>query len=215
MSSILLVTSSPRGAASHSTRVATDLAKKLQAALPGSKLITRDLVTNPLPHIEPDYASGIYTPAEARTPRQAEVVGVSDVAVDELFAADHIILATGLINFSISSTLKSWVDHISRKGRTFAYGENGPEGLVTGKKVYVVLASGGIYSEGPAAVMDFAVPYLKGVLAFNGMTDVEVIRVEGVGMGADAVTAALEKAEDRIEAIASSAREIRLAAAAA
>lgn len=215
MSSILLVTSSPRGAASHSTRVATDLAEKLQAALPGSTLKTRDLVANPLPHIEPDYASGIYTPVEARTPRQAEVVGVSDTAVDELFAADHIVLATGFINFSISSTLKSWVDHISRSGRTFAYDENGPKGLVTGKKVYVVLASGGVYSEGPAAVMDFAVPYLKSVLAFNGMTDVEVIRVEGVGMGADAVTAALAKAESRVDEIVSSVREIPLATAAA
>lgn len=215
MSSILLVTSSPRGDASHSTRVATDLAEKLRAALPGSTLVTRDLVNDPLPHIEPDYASGIYTPAEARTPRQAEVVGVSDAVVDELLAADHIILATGFINFSISSTLKSWVDHISRVGKTFAYDEKGPRGLVTGKKVTIVLASGGIYSEGPAAVMDFAVPYLKGVLAFNGMTDVEVVRVEGVGMGADAVSAALAKAEKAVGAIVSAAGGTSLAAAAA
>jgi FMN-dependent NADH-azoreductase len=215
MSSILLVTSSPRSAASHSTRVATDLAEKLQAVLPGSTLTTRDLVANPLPHIEPDYASGIYTPVEARTPRQQEVVGVSDSAVDELFAAEHIILATGLINFSISSTLKSWVDHISRAGRTFTYDENGPKGLITGKKAYVVLASGGVYSEGPAAPMDFAVPYLKSVLAFNGMTNVEVIRVEGVGMGDDALAAALAKAEKQVDAIVSSVREIPLAAAAA
>ena len=173
--------------------------------MPGSSHRRRDLVANPLPHIEPDYASGIYTPAESRTPHQAEVVGVSDTTVDELFAADHIILATGLINFSISSTLKSWVDHISRSGRTFSYGESGPKGLVTGKKVYIVLASGGIYSEGPAAVMDFAVPYLKSVLGFNGMTDIEVIRVEGVGMGEDAINAALAKANARVEALGASA----------
>ncbi|GLS32251.1 FMN-dependent NADH-azoreductase [Mesorhizobium albiziae] len=215
MSSILLVTSSPRGAASHSTRIASDLAGKLKDALPGSTVTTRDLVSNPLPHIEPDYASGIYTPAEARTERQAEVVSVSDIAVDELLAADHIILATGFINFGISSTLKSWVDHISRSGRTFSYGADGPKGLVTGKKVYVVVASGGIYSEGPATVMDFAVPYLKSVLAFNGMTDVEVIRVEGVGMGADAIAAALDKAEKQTDAIASSLQEIQLSTAAA
>jgi FMN-dependent NADH-azoreductase len=215
MSSILLVTSSPRGAVSHSTRVATDLAEKLQAALPASTLTMRDLVANPLPHIESDYASGIYTPVEARTPRQKEVVGVSDIAVDELFAAEHVIIATGLINFGISSTLKSWIDHITRSGRTFAYGANGPKGLVTGKKVYLVLASGGIYSEGPAAAMDFAVPYLKSVLAFNGMTDVEVIRVEGVGMGADALAAALAKADKQIDTIVSSVGEIPLAAAAA
>ena len=144
----------------------------------------RDLVANPLPHIDADYSTGIYTPAEARTPRQAEVVGVSDAALDELFAADTIILATGFINFGISSTLKSWVDHVARSGKSFSYGENGPKGLVTGKKVYIVLASGGIYSEGAAVQMDHAVPYLRGVLGFLGMTDVDVIRIEGVGMGA-------------------------------
>lgn len=214
MSNILLVTSSPRGEASHSTRVATELAAKLQSSLDNATITRRDLVANPLPHIVPDYATGIYTPADKRTPDQARVVDVSDVAVDELLAADHVILATGFINFSISSTLKSWVDHISRSGRTFKYGANGPEGLVTGKKVYVVLASGGVYSEGPAAVMDFAVPYLKGVLGFNGMTDVEVIRVEGVGMGEDAVKAALEKAGKQVDAIAAKVSRKPLAAVA-
>jgi FMN-dependent NADH-azoreductase len=215
MSNILLVTSSPRGDASQSTRVANEFAGKLQEAIPDSTLTVRDLVQNPLPHIEPAYASGIYTPAESRTPQQSKVVGVSDVAVDELLAADHIILATGLINFSISSTLKSWIDHVSRSGRTFAYGADGPQGLVKGKKVYVVLASGGVYSEGPAAVMDFAIPYLKGVLGFNGMTDVEVIRVEGLGMGEDAVKAAIAKAEKQIEKIVERVAEKPLATAAA
>ncbi|RTL95833.1 MAG: FMN-dependent NADH-azoreductase [Hyphomicrobiales bacterium] len=200
--SILLITSSPRGDASHSTRVATDLAQKLIAADPANTLVVRDLVANPLPHIDPDYATGIYTPAEARTARQAEVVGVSDAVLDELFAADTVILATGFINFNISSTLKSWVDHVARSGKTFAYGEGGPKGLVKGKKVYIVLASGGIYSEGAAVQMDHAVPYLRSVLGFLGMTDVEVIRVEGVGMGADAVTAALAKATAKVDAIA-------------
>lgn len=209
--SILLVTSSPRGAASHSTRVATDLAEKLHAADPAGALMVRDLVADPLPHIDADYSTGIYTPAESRTVRQSEVVGVSDTALDELFVADTVILATGFINFNISSTLKSWVDHIARAGRSFSYGAEGPKGLVTGKKVYVVLASGGVYSEGPAIQMDHAVPYLKSVLAFLGMTDVEVIRIEGVGMGADAIAAALEKATRRVDEIASNAR---LAAAA-
>ncbi|TIN65460.1 MAG: FMN-dependent NADH-azoreductase, partial [Mesorhizobium sp.] len=135
--SILLITSSPRGAASHSTRIATEFAEKLVAADPSNTLVVRDLVANPLPHIDADYASGIYVPAEART---------------------------GFINFNISSTLKSWVDHISRSGKSFSYGENGPKGLVTGKKVYIVLASGGIYSEGAAVQFDHAIPYLRGVL---------------------------------------------------
>ncbi|NTS30595.1 FMN-dependent NADH-azoreductase [Phyllobacterium sp. YR620] len=196
MSSILLVTSSPRGAASHSTRVATELAQKLQAKTPGSAIVKRDLASQPLPHIDADYSSGIYTPVESRSERQQSVVGVSDAIVDELFAADSIVIATGLINFNISSTLKAWVDHIARAGKTFSYGAEGPKGLVTGKKVYIVIASGGVYSSGPAAAFDHAVPYLKTALGFLGMTDVEVIRIEGVAMGPDAEAKAVSSALD-------------------
>ncbi len=210
--SILLVTSSPRGSASHSTRIATDLARKLEAADPSAKVVVRDLAANPLPHIDVDYSSGIYTPAENRTPRQAEVVGVSDAAVDELLAADTIIISTGLINFSISSTLKSWIDHIARAGRTFSYGKDGPRGHVTGKKVYIVLASGGVYSEGPAVQLDHAVPYLRTALGFIGLTDIEVIRVEGVGMGPEATDSALKRATVRVDQLAMAARNKSLAA---
>ncbi|MCA0010460.1 FMN-dependent NADH-azoreductase [Mesorhizobium sp. B292B1B] len=210
--SILLVTSSPRGAASHSTRIATELAQKLLAADPTNTLVVRDLVANPLPHIDTDYATGIYTPAESRTPRQAEVVGVSDAVLDELFAADTVILATGFINFNISSTLKSWVDHVARSGKTFAYGESGPKGLVTGKKVYIVLASGGIYSEGAAVQFDHAIPYLRSVLGFIGMTDVDVIRIEGVAKGPEAVTEALAKATAKVDAVVAASRDVAAAA---
>ncbi|SUU89060.1 FMN-dependent NADH-azoreductase [Aminobacter aminovorans] len=179
---------------------------------PIPELVVRDLVVNPLPHIDADYATGIYTPAEDRTQRQAEVVGVSDAVLDELFAANTVILATGFINFNISSTLKSWVDHVARSGKTFAYGENGPAGLVTGKKVYIVLASGGIYSEGAAVQMDHAIPYLRSVLGFIGMTDVEVIRIEGVGMGPDAVTAALAKATAKVDALVAASVQTAIAA---
>ncbi|UXN61216.1 FMN-dependent NADH-azoreductase [Phyllobacterium zundukense] len=202
MSSILLVTSSPRGAASHSTRVATELANKLQAKTPGAKIVTRDLANNPLPHIDADYASGIYTPVESRSVQQQNVVGVSDAVVDELFAADAVVISTGMINFNISSTLKAWIDHIARAGRTFSYGAEGPKGLVTGKKVYVVIASGGVYSDGPAAAFDHATPYLKTALGFLGMTDVEVIRIEGVAMGPEAEEKAISSALDHTNDLA-------------
>ncbi len=202
MSSILLITSSPRGAASHSTQVATEFARKLQQATPGSTVVTRDLASHPLPHIDADYTAGIYTPVEARTAEQQRVVSVSDQAVDELFAADSIVISTGFINFSISSTLKSWIDHIARAGKTFSYGEDGPKGLVTGKKVYLVIASGGIYSAGPASALDHATPYLKSVLGFLGMTDVEVIRIEGVGMGPEAEAKAIATAQEQTSHLA-------------
>lgn len=192
MSSILLITSSPRGEASHSTRLATELAEKLVAARPGNTLVKRDLAREPLPHITPDFASGIFTAPESRSAAQARVVVASDAAADELLAADTVVIGVGMINFGIPSTLKSWFDHVVRAGRTFRYTENGPEGLAGGKKVYLVVASGGIYSQGPAAALDHAVPYMKTILGFVGLTDIEVIRVEGIarGMEAEAVAAA-------------------------
>ncbi|SDP56309.1 FMN-dependent NADH-azoreductase [Phyllobacterium sp. OV277] len=202
MSSILLVTSSPRGAASHSTAVATEFANKLQRATPGSQIVTRDLASHPLPHIDAEYTAGIYTPVEARTLEQQRAVAISDKAVDELFAADSIVISTGFINFSISSTLKSWIDHIARAGKTFSYGEDGPKGLVTGKKVYLVIASGGVYSEGPASGMDYATPYLKSVLGFLGMTDIDVVRIEGIGMGPEAAAKAIATAEEQTSHLA-------------
>jgi FMN-dependent NADH-azoreductase len=213
--SILLITSSPRGSASHSTKIATEFAHRLKVVDPDSTLVVRDLAAQPLPHIDSDYSAGIYTPPEKRSERQAKVVGVSDEVVDELFAADTIILATGLINFNISSTLKSWIDHVARAGRTFSYGKDGPKGLVAGKKVYIVLASGGVYTEGPAIQLDHAVPYLRTALGFIGMTDVEVIRIEGVGMGPEATDAALKKATDRVTALALASRASRPDAAVA
>lgn len=213
--SILLVTSSPRGSASHSTRIATELAHRLQDADPSASLVVRDLAAHPLPHIDSDYASGIYTPPEQRSPRQAELVNASDTAVDELIAADTIVLATGFINFGISSTLKSWIDHVARAGRTFSYGKDGPKGHLTGKKVYIVLASGGVYSEGPAVPFDHAIPYLRTALGFIGLTDVEIIRVEGVGMGPEATDTALKKATARVTQLALAVRRPHLATAVA
>ncbi|WP_274426969.1 FMN-dependent NADH-azoreductase [Chelativorans sp. YIM 93263] len=201
MESILLVTSSPRGEASHSTRVAAQLARNLAAADPSAQIVHRDLVRDPLEHIGPDFVGGIHLPEEHRTEEQARAVAPSDAVVEEVFAADAIVIATGFINFSISSTLKAWLDHLLRAGITFRYTEDGPEGLIRGKKVYIVLASGGVYSRGSAAQFDHAIPYLKTALSFVGLTDVEIVRVEGVGMGAEAEQFALAQAENRIVAL--------------
>ena len=191
---ILLVTSSPRGDASHSTRLAMELTERLRRAHPDSVLVRRDLARDELPHINQHFAAGISTPAERRTAEQEHAIAVSDAAAGEVLAADIIVIATGIINFNVSSTLKSWLDHVTRSGLTFGYTESGPEGLVKNKKVYLVVASGGVYSEGPAAALDHAVPYMKSILAFMGMTDVEVIRIEGVAMGAEAEQEAVSRA---------------------
>lgn len=205
MTSILLVTSSPRGAASHSTRLATEFVDKLRADRPDSAVVRRDLIRNQLPHIDTHFATGIATPANQRSAKQEDAVAISDTVVDEVIAADTIVVAAGIINFSIPSTLKAWLDHLARSGRTFRYTENGPVGLVRNKKIYLVVASGGIYSEGPAAALDHAVPYLISVLSFMGMNDVDVVRIEGVAMGADAERKALSQAQNRLSELAAAA----------
>jgi FMN-dependent NADH-azoreductase len=203
MSSILLVTSSPRADASISTRLATKLAEQLAALQPETKIAHRDLVTAPLPHVGGDFLGGIFSPEDQRNVAQQTLVDVSDQAVEELLAADTIVIGAGMINFSIPSALKSWFDYVARAGKTFRYSETGPEGLVKGRSVYVVLASKGIYTKGgPAAPMDHARPYLKTMLGFLGMTDVEFIDVEGVGLGLEPDEDILGRAENRINVAA-------------
>lgn len=201
MSSILLLTSSPR-AESLSTPIAVDLAEKLKSQKPGSALVRRDLAANPLPHIDDLFTGAIRKPAEARTAEEIAAIKTSDELVAELFAADTIVISTGLINFNIYSSLKTWIDNVARAGVTFKYTESGPVGLLSGKKVYVVLTSGGVYSQGPAAPLNHAVPYLKSVLGFLGITDVETIYVEGLAFGPEAAEKAIDAAKSRVQEIA-------------
>lgn len=200
MTSILLVTSSPRAAASISTRLATNLAERLAASRPAAKIAHRDLVTAPLPHVDGDFLGGLFSPQDERSTVQQALIDASDQAVEELLAADTVVIGAGMINFSIPTVLKSWFDHVARAGKTFRYSESGPEGLVKGKRVYVILASKGIYTNGgPAAPMDHARPYLKTMLGFLGMTDVEFIDIEGVGLGLEPDEDILRRAEIRID----------------
>ncbi|MBB3523152.1 FMN-dependent NADH-azoreductase [Rhizobium redzepovicii] len=201
MSSILLLTSSPR-AESLSTPIAVELAEKLKNQNPGSVLVRRDLAASPLPHIDDLFTGAIRKPAEARTAEEVAAVKTSDELVNELFAADTVVISTGLINFNIYSSLKTWIDNVARAGLTFKYTESGPVGLLTGKKVYVVLTSGGVYSQGPAAPLNHAVPYLKSVLGFLGITDIETIYVEGLAFGPEAAEKAIDAAKTRVQEIA-------------
>jgi FMN-dependent NADH-azoreductase len=200
MSHILLVTSSPRGADSLSTRFATEIAEGIQARS-GGPLTVRDLAADPPPHITPAYIQGRITSPEDRTPEQVEAVKVAQAFVDELKAADVVVLGSGMINFGLPSQLKAWFDHVTWPRVTFGYGDTGPKGLLTGKKVYLVTAAGGVFSEGTWAPFDFQTNYLLHLLGFIGLTDVEVVRVEGTVLGPDAVTAAIANAETAIVAL--------------
>jgi FMN-dependent NADH-azoreductase len=184
MKKILLIESSPRGSDSYSDHAARSIVNELQRRNPGAKVIVRDLAQSPPPHVGQAFITGRYAAPEQRTREQAKAIALSDALIDELFAADMIVLAVPMHNFSPPSTLKAWIDHITRAGRTFSYSSNGPDGLLKGKRAIVVLASGGVYSNGPAKPFDFTEPYLRTVLGFIGITDVEVVRVEGVANSA-------------------------------
>ncbi len=194
---ILQVISSARGAESYSTRLSQGIIDKLLAAHPGSTVVVRNLATHPFPHLEEAHLQAYFTPAESRSPEQQEAVRHSDEAIAQVMAADALVVGVPLYNFSIASSLKSWLDHLTRAGITFRYTPTGPEGLITGKKVYLAVASGGIYSEGPQQSYDFAVPYLRTILGFLGMTDLTVARAEGVKLP-EFQAAALQKGIDSV-----------------
>ena len=182
MKQVLHIISSPRGESSISRKLGKAVAEKITAKYPNAIIKRRDLTDPVFPHLEENQINAFFTPAENRTPEQWETVSLSDTVVGELQEADIIIIEAPLYNFSITSTLKSWLDHIARVGVTFRYGENGPEGLITNKKVYLAFSSGGIYSEGERQEYDFVVPYLKKTLGFMGMTDIDVVRAEGLSV---------------------------------
>lgn len=199
--SILLITSSPR-LESYSTKVACSLADQLASHAPNATVTVRDLTREPLPHIDDSFAAVRGLPADQLTPSQKDVLALSDKLLKELFASDTIIIAAGMINFSIPSSLKAYIDYITRPGVTFRYTEKGPEGLLKGKKVYLVVARGGVYSEGPMLQYNFQDTYLRAALAFMGVDDIELIAVEGVAFGPEAAERAVGAALAKVFAIA-------------
>jgi FMN-dependent NADH-azoreductase len=190
MTHILFITSSPRGTSSYSNRVAFELLGELQRHNPGSRITVRDLVRDRLPHIDEDFVAATRSAEGPSTESQRALAAQSESIVDELMSADTIVIAAAMINFSIPSSLKAWIDNICRPGRTFSYSEAGPKGLVIGKKVFLVVARGGVYS-GDRKAYDFQLPYLLQVLGFLGMTDIEVIDIEGTAFGPEAAERAV------------------------
>ena len=194
---ILQINGSARSEGANSTRLADDIVARLRAAKPGATLVLRDLARDPAPLIDEAALDALFTPAEQRTPEQAARVAASDALIAEVQAADAIVLGVPMYNFGISAQLKNWIDAIARAGVTFRYTENGPEGLLKGKTVYVAFARGGRYRDTPA---DTQTPFLKTVLGFLGMTDVRFVYAEGLNMGEDAARQGFAEAAADIEA---------------
>ena len=197
MTTILQINSAARSQGAQSTLLVNELTEKLQQSNPGAQVVVRNLQAEPLPHLDDAVLGAFFTPAEQRTPEQAAIAARSEALIAELQAADLVVIGAPMYNFGISSQLKTYFDFIARAGITFQYTANGPEGLVKGKKVFVVSARGGKYIGTPH---DSQTPYLKSFLGFLGLTDVSFIYAEGLNMGPDALNAALTGAREAIAA---------------
>jgi len=182
MKQILHIISSPRGEDSNSIKLSNAIIEKLKVQYPGSRIETLDLSKNEAPHLNAEHIGAFYTPAEYLTDANHKAAAYSNSAIDQLNATDIIVIGVPLYNFSIPSTLKAWIDQITRAGKTFKYDENGAEGLIKGKKVYLAISTGAIYSEGPWQAADLATPYLKTILSFLGISDITVFRAEGLNI---------------------------------
>jgi FMN-dependent NADH-azoreductase len=201
MSTVLVIESSPRGTAS----IANQLAGHMKAALheqANAHIVTRNVADNVIPILDANVLGAFFTPAPDQTEQQRELAALSDALIAELRAADAVVISASMYNFSFPAQLKHYFDFVLRAGQTFRYTSNGPEGLLQGKRAVILVATGGVYSTGPAEAADFVVPYLKQLLAFVGISEVEVIRAEGLAYGPDAAKAAVDSAVERIQALA-------------
>jgi len=177
MPTLLVVETSPRGDYSISRNLTRRFVANWQAAHPTGRVIQRDLMTTDLPFVNAPWLQAYFTPPEQHSDEMREVLRLSDELVGELLGADHLVIATPVYNYNLPAALKAWIDHIVRKGLTL--GTDG-SGLVTGKKATVLLASGGVYTEGsPIRDRDIATQYLRMILGVIGITDVTFIAAGG------------------------------------
>ena len=185
---LLHIDSSVLGENSASRSLTAAIVARLRAEHPGVEVTHRDLAAQSLPHFTPVLAEG--HPCVARN---GEILG-------EFLAADVVVIGAPMYNFTIPTQLKAWLDRVLTAGKTFRYTENGPEGLAGGKRVIIASSRGGIYSQGPAASVDFQETYLKHVFGFIGIHDVEFVRAEGLNLGPEQREASLRRAHELIGA---------------
>ncbi|MEO1054552.1 MAG: NAD(P)H-dependent oxidoreductase [Bacteroidota bacterium] len=187
MKKLLRIDASSRMTESHSRKLADEFEKTWLAANPDGEVIHRDVVKHPLPHIHEATITGFYTPIDQHDDTLKQAVALSDEVIEELQSADEILISSPLYNFSIPSALKAYIDHISRAGFTFSYDENGFKGLVNANKAYVATAKGAVYAGTEISGLDMMEPYLKLILNFLGIEQVEFLNVEGTSMDENAV----------------------------
>lgn len=182
MTRLLQINSSLFSTSGKSSALSDAFANRFRALYPDTRTVVRNLTPSTMPHLDEETFAAFTKPPEQRSARQREQVALSDQLIAELKAADLIVLGLPMYNFSLPSTLKAWFDHVARAGITFRYTENGPEGMLRGKRAVIACARGGRYSGNN----DNQTPHVRQFLAFLGIENVDVIYAEGLAMGVDA-----------------------------
>src|SRR5215510_876525 len=195
MSTLLQLNTSIYSTHGQSSRLADQFVAAWRTGNPGAEIIVRDLAREPVPHLSAERFQAFFTKPAERSPEQQAIVDYSDTLVEEIKRADVIVLALPMYNFGVPSTLKAYFDHIARAGVTFRYTANGPVGLLTGKKAYVVSTRGGLYAGTPG---DNEAPFIRQFLGFLGITDVEFVYAEGLAISEASRAAGMAQAQDAI-----------------
>ncbi len=182
----------------ESSKLADWLVAALAAKHPELELVRRDFGIDPIPHLDGGTFTAFLTSPGERSPEQQAAVDFSDALIEELKSSDIIVLGLPLYNLDIPSTLKSYFDRISRAGVTFRYTEQGPQGLLPDRKVYVIATRGGMYHGAP---IDTQTPFIRNFFGLLGITDLEFIYAEGLGMGEASKATGLEAAHNVLERI--------------
>ncbi len=198
MKNLLQINASLFSNQGQSSLLANRYVAKWQADHADGKVVVRDLALSPVPHLDGERFGAFLSQPESRTAQQQAVLDFSEQLINELKEADVLVLGLPLYNFGVPSVLKAYIDHIARVGHTFKYTEQGPVGLLTGKKAVIFATRGGKYAGTPA---DTQSEYIRGFLAFIGITDVEFVYAEGLAMGEEGKQAALSLAHSQIDAL--------------
>ena len=199
---ILHLDSSVLGAASVSRQLSAGIVARYKALHPDITVVSRDLAADPALHLTGTHMAAFQGAVVEDATITADLLK-GNAYMEELFASDVIVIGAPMYNLSIPTPLKAWIDRIAVAGKTFQYTATGPEGLLKNKRAFIASARGGVYSAGsPAAAIEHQESYLIGLLAFLGVTDVTIVRAEGIAFGPDAKEAAVTRALAEIEAIA-------------
>jgi FMN-dependent NADH-azoreductase len=201
MAKVLIVDSASTGDASVSRKLSRHAGEALRSRSPAVSIVRRDVGADPIPHLTektvPAIRAGLVESDEA-----AAALALSDALIAELAEADILVIGAPMYNFGMASTLKTWFDHVLRARVTFQYTEKGPEGLMKGKKAFVVETRAGLYSEGPGAALDSQEPHIRTLLGFIGIDDVTFVRAERLAFGPEAAEQAVAQAAAQLVALA-------------